>query len=139
MKCVYCGKEFEPNSNVQKYCSAECREKAYATVEGKTKICPCCGTEFKPRYPIQKYCSRQCGRRAGDAREYERRKNGYVPEPVKLIVWSPARRKCLNCGAEFVEHFSGDKFCSDDCCWNYYRYEIKLAIYKVLKDKLLCK
>ena len=140
-KCAYCGAEFEPNSSTQKYCSTECRGKAYhAPVERESKICPYCGKEFEPKYTIQKYCSRQCGKKVNSLRAL---KSALQAEGFKewepTLMWKPARRKCLNCGAEFVEHFRGDKFCSDDCCWNYYEPEVRFAIWKVLEDKFLCK
>ena len=41
--------------------------------------------------------------------------------------------KCAVCGAEYVPHFQGDKFCSDDCCWEYYPDNIKVGLMKLMQ------
>ncbi len=37
-KCLYCGKEFKPSKNVQKYCSQECYAKSRPIIEPKLKF-----------------------------------------------------------------------------------------------------
>ena len=69
-RCVFCGKYFEPNNEIQKYCSVYCRSKSYrwkrdprASPPPIKKICAVCGAEFIPvkcHSNQQKYCSFNC-------------------------------------------------------------------------------
>lgn len=74
MKCLRCGKDFEPapkNARRQKYCSRKC---ALAASNDRRRlgrnldkpplpskaICHECGEVFKPAYPAEKFCSDEC-------------------------------------------------------------------------------
>lgn len=66
--CPICGKDFEPNSKAQIYCSKQCRdvafqiqyrEKHYSSVH-ETRKCEFCGRDFIPNSSRQKYCSTKC-------------------------------------------------------------------------------
>lgn len=67
MKCKICGKEFEPVSKRNVYCSRKCYYKSvmersrggdYKTF--KPKICMNCGKEFTPKTKYQIFCSHDC-------------------------------------------------------------------------------
>ena len=79
VKCAICGKEFESCRVNAKYCSPECRSRAYsdmaleyyrrkkAGVQPKKhdyapKKCAVCGKEFKPHSSSQLTCSSECSR-----------------------------------------------------------------------------
>ena len=81
MKCQLCQSEFEPKNSLQKYCSAECREKTHSKKssinrskkrkklfeeKGNTKECLICGDIFEvtQQHRRQKYCSKKCSRKA---------------------------------------------------------------------------
>lgn len=64
-----CGKKFIPNSNVQIYCSEQCRiigtkkynqqyhKKYYIKKPFKIKVCKRCGKKYQPTGGGQKYCN----------------------------------------------------------------------------------
>ena len=59
--CSQCGKKFVPNANSQKFCSAQCREKAVRPPKNIVRKCICkgCGNMFNtPRKKT--YCSEEC-------------------------------------------------------------------------------
>ena len=79
VKCAICGNEFESSRLNAKYCSPECRARAYsdmalecyrrkkAGVQPKKhdyapKKCAVCGKEFKPHSSSQLTCSSECSR-----------------------------------------------------------------------------
>ena len=130
MKCQVCGREFEPHRRDQKYCSKKCRNK-YRNVKHEVKKCECCGREYVARAANQRFCSERC-RFLGPAQSTSRIKppKEYIPP----FAWKPARRACLKCGKEFEEHFKGDKFCSDECCLQYYRPQVKASFVNVFRD-----
>ena len=55
--CAYCGDEFLPYKNTQKYCSKACAE---ADKKKFTRVCPVCGKEFLADYASRKFCSDVC-------------------------------------------------------------------------------
>lgn len=115
MKCEYCGKEFEPRSWNQKYCSVECqqannnllRRARAAKAEPKEKTCLYCGEKFFGK-PGQKYCSRRCKEKAHMKREQEK---------LKVVK---VKKTCLNCGREYLTDDAGDSFCSTRCSLEYH-------------------
>lgn len=73
--CAKCGKEFEPVSNGQKYCSLDCGMKpnwynkkrknksvhlSDTLITTSVKNCERCGNEYTPKGNAQKYCSNKC-------------------------------------------------------------------------------
>ena len=75
MKCLRCGKDFEPAPKVarrQKYCSRKCsvaawndRQRLQRTLAKSVKllkagICHECGKSFTPSYVGEKFCSDEC-------------------------------------------------------------------------------
>ena len=61
MKCLRCGKDFEPSKyyHRQKYCSRICALAA-SNDRRRKAICHECGEVFKPAYPAEKFCSDEC-------------------------------------------------------------------------------
>ena len=60
--CPRCGKEFETESNAQKYCSAKCRRAANKYKKPKKVekyTCSWCGKDFLSERR-KKYCSKEC-------------------------------------------------------------------------------
>lgn len=60
--CPRCGKEFETESNAQKYCSAKCRRAANKQKKPKKVekyTCNWCGKDFLSERR-KKYCSKEC-------------------------------------------------------------------------------
>lgn len=62
-KCQICGKEFEKQTNYQKYCSNACKSKYRRdqAIDDVIRICECCGKEFTAnKYSKTRFCSRRC-------------------------------------------------------------------------------
>ena len=88
--CVYCGKEFNPTSNRQKFCSVECRkdfnqrEKEQLRQEERgehyyrQRKCVICGELFWPNSSRQKLCSIECRKKQHNklTLEYYHKKHG---------------------------------------------------------------
>ena len=80
VKCVICGKLFEPTSARSKYCSHKCvnaaRREHYAQGKPVKPLkmieCAICGARFQPRDARQKYCSWECGQEANRQRAHDR-------------------------------------------------------------------
>ena len=66
MKCRHCGKEFEPQTRRQKFCSCNCSIKAhyYRSHERRPDKRPCdhCGKEYVPISISSRYCSANCAK-----------------------------------------------------------------------------
>ena len=115
MKCEYCGKEFEPRSWNQKYCSEECQQANNnllmqvweAKAVPKEKTCSHCGGKFTGK-PSQKYCSRSCKEKAHQKREQEK---------LKVVK---VKKSCLNCGREYLTDDAEVCFCSTRCSLEYH-------------------
>jgi len=72
MICKWCGKEFEPKTKRDRYCSRDCRRlqdnkykneyyiKKRAEQRKPTKVCTVCGKEFVPVTHNQMICSAEC-------------------------------------------------------------------------------
>lgn len=80
--CVFCGKEFIPQSRKTLYCSRECRVYRFqkSVRERNTReladmriICIFCGKVFSPAKKFQKYCSVKCRRQYRLEHEKEER------------------------------------------------------------------
>ena len=77
MRCVICGKEFEPCKRHNLCCSVECSDKLknrrnnyrrkcirlYGKKPKKMRKCPMCGKMFEARLHNQMTCSSKCKRR----------------------------------------------------------------------------
>ncbi len=70
--CEYCGKEYYPNKNLQKYCSKECGKKGYEQMDNDRdpankaghkfymRACSVCGKMYWPGGPNSVVCSAAC-------------------------------------------------------------------------------
>ena len=106
--CEICGKEFETNLPNKKYCSPECRMRAFDETQRRYRIkagilrpekeikeCAYCGKAFTSRGSQHRFCSRKCQRASTRAQ--------------------PRVLKCAFCGKEFVAQASRHKYCSSKC------------------------
>ena len=61
-KCEYCDDSFMPASNVQRFCTVECRKDAYRHGRPRYEPKPCdtCGKEFTPKTNFATCCSQAC-------------------------------------------------------------------------------
>lgn len=147
MQCPICGKEFTPRRSDQKFCSARCRNVAKSRRYNErhrerlrppeVKTCPECGKEFVSKSRAHKFCCEDCQKKNyyknhTEHLEFARKKD--TAKRAAKVKPPPPPRKCLRCGKEFVPAFVGDKFCSDDCCWDFYPPRIRNALGKVLGE-----
>ena len=67
--CAYCGKTFQPKSQVHRYCSETCKRKFKAEqrenkresqLQNVEAVCEECKKPFTKQQPTQKFCSPQC-------------------------------------------------------------------------------
>lgn len=66
--CLECGKEFEPNTHNQIYCSKKCKDIARSRRQNLKRpnnltvkrVCVICGKEYLPNSSFQKTCSQKC-------------------------------------------------------------------------------
>lgn len=111
--CPVCGKNFEAYSGNQKYCSAQCRQKAGKKPQPnppRTVICAWCGKSFETHVPSKIYCSEAC---AGKA--WRKRQKDAKP---------PMRKTCVICGKAFETYKSRQVTCGSEECrrvqrWTY--------------------
>ena len=118
--CAYCGKPFDTENILQKYCSANCKVAATRKARKEnpdydscipSQICVICGKEFTPAdHRPQKYCSKECRYQA--IRDYNR-----IYFSTKKHSKKP--RICPVCGKEFNPVTSQAKCCSTECCLKY--------------------
>lgn len=125
-QCKKCGNDFVANSNLQEYCSKECR-----TI---TRVCEQCGNEFKRVYRRQsinqRYCSVKCvGEAKSESHEayYKRfseiHKGHIVPIEKYVGADNELTVLCLDCGKETTRRAhkyvtcrkSGCKHCGKVC------------------------
>ncbi len=111
--CAFCGKEFEPTTYNNRFCSEQCKhlghlrwERArYAAKRGplKTKICAFCGKEFLSRNSKKKYCSIKC-QIACNSKSVSR-------------MEFPTEKKCKMCGKPFLvtSHLQNHQKYCDEC------------------------
>lgn len=109
--CAFCGKEFMPRDDRQKFCSAECRIKFFnekitakkkVWLEKQTRKCDFCGKEYTPIRGNQRYCTNEC--RIEADRQAKKEANKIT-----------ATKKCEICEKEFLPTKSRQKYCSPDC------------------------
>ena len=89
--CEYCGSNFIPVKNNQKFCCDNCRINFYNDKKKKYNHCVVCGEKI-PQNRKSKYCSNECYNKA------------------HLEI-------CKECGKEFISH-SGQIYCSPECANN---------------------
>ena len=110
-KCVWCGKEYVRNSNIQLYCSKKCKNVAderikkqvyYASKYEKKLVNTClfCNKEFNTYTKGVKYCSKEC-LELGKAKKYQAKEQFL--------------RVCEHCGIQFETHIAHKKYCSEKC------------------------
>lgn len=105
--CIWCGKEFDPYSPFQKYCSDTChklRDADYTlqkSRDGKTRVCEICGNEL-PKFR-HRYCSDKCRNRSSAIREGTCLDHGLLT------------KTCVICGKEFQTYKSRKITCSEEC------------------------
>lgn len=121
--CEYCNKEFENTRKISKFCSNECKFKAYS----KKIECHCdnCGKivyRKKDEYDKNKhhFCSQKC--------HYE-----YLSSGEKEII-------CLNCGVKkIIKGYKDTKFCSHKCAMEYMAKDKKEKIINDKNRQRVCK
>lgn len=91
--CARCGQPYVPQSNRQRFCSADCR------LREPERACEQCGKVFRPsRHSSGRACSPRCG---------------------KLLMWTGWGRQreqtCRQCGVTFRPRASGAIYCSKKC------------------------
>lgn len=105
MICVYCGREFTPQSAAQKHCSIACRNiQRYGN-----RKCVVCGKIFTPRQPNQTTCSKEC-----IAERIREQKRDYRQAHTKHVDYPP--KQCVICGKTFTPRQSNYTTCSPECC-----------------------
>lgn len=92
--CQFCGEQFIPIDHTKgKFCSKKCRSLALSNPKTRIRPCPVCGREFKPKVERQQTCSRDC---------------------AAQLQWK-RHKKCIVCGQEFIGKTSQQMTCSHDC------------------------
>lgn len=130
--CPICGKTFETNHPLKKYCSHECylihakqnlkkyREEQHRLKKEKVKKCPTCGKEFKPDPPQKKYCSPECAK----AGKLERQRQWRLKHPEKVrksarrYYWKDHltyKKICPTCKKTFTTTKRNQKYCCYEC------------------------
>lgn len=106
MKCEYCGNEFKRKSPNQKFCSANCREKARRQIEIVKRKCKNCGKEFEVNSTngMKQYCSKHCCDIFNNNKRLKK-----PPKKEKVL------RKCKTCGKEFYVGTHAKLYCSEKC------------------------
>lgn len=109
-----CGQDISDRRDNAKYCSAECKRRAYsarARAALGPRICQAdgCGQDISDRQPHARYCSVRCRDRAAVARA----------KTARLHEWKP--RACQGCGVELppkrdgIGRLSRASYCSATC------------------------
>jgi len=144
--CEHCGQEYWPNSNSQKYCSSECQIQARdKRLEAKKDLrkskrelppraCVVCGEIFQPKEFHETMCSPECRkkrvrerqllyyRNVGAARQQaakQKKKEQLMRENEGHLL---GKRVCEFCGKEYWPGKAFQKYCSQYCCNEAYRY-----------------
>ena len=103
--CPRCGKEFEKESNAQKYCSAKCRRAANKhpkPMKVEKYTCDWCGKDFLSERR-KKYCSKEC-RLYANGRLKKKRKAKSKPALTLEEVAVLSREAGLSYGEYCVKH-----------------------------------
>ncbi len=115
--CQYCGKEYERNSNSQKYCSDKCRKlDYYAKFHTSSCLiclpmdyCQYCGEQYIRMDNSQKYCSDKCKNYAYNEKTFRRVEN------FRKNYQAEGKAICHYCGKEYEKKYNTQKYCSDKC------------------------
>lgn len=137
--CEYCGKEYWPTGNRQKFCCSECKEKnsrekllakryeEKGNHTFKQKECVVCGKKFWPRNGQQRVCSDECKQK--HYREYHKElyENTIAPRikaenlenKKKRLAENDGhmypKRTCEYCGKEYWPNVAHQKYCCKEC------------------------
>ena len=118
--CLYCGKEFIPRKDTQKFCSNVCNSRYYGERNKKYKTCPVCGKQCWCGSSRRVYCSDEC------------------KDKIKKPKQAKTKYYCHICGAEIK---SRSKFyCCEECRMEYERRRARENSIKDYKPKIfICK
>ena len=109
--CAYCGKEFQTESRVKKYCSKDCQvKKNNRKRKPHDKKCLYCGQIFTPDRQRALYCSTACRITA----DRERKKARQITDESKRH-WKYPPKCCTVCGKEFTPNSGNAQYCSMEC------------------------
>lgn len=160
--CKVCGKKFEQvKMGSRLYCSKRCAnyiyaERARAAYKTKRqgnvrkykrrkfivpiivpKTCKLCGKEFVPHVNNQRYCSPECRKEVNRRRfraEY-RRQREIKPFKIKRQLPLPEVSVCRCCGEKFKPSYPTEKFCSDDCRFEFFSPPLIKALVRFFRIK----
>ena len=135
--CEYCSKQFESKNDIRiKYCSEECRNKAYTGIQGLIRNCKYCNKEFQPKENSIYYCSKSCGLSGRSG------KTKYQIDLEKEKRKKELEKNCIICGSFFIAKNKASRTCSDDC-YIAYKHQLYLEYkpsedykQKLLRDKI---
>jgi len=116
-ECEQCGRRFNPNRRLQRFCSRKCAvrgrrgPRARASADKYNIQCEYCGRPaYRKPYLLAKnkfcFCSVRC------ANLYKRERYAGVKNPNYQSV---PPKKCLECGTQFFSYASTRKYCSPKC------------------------
>lgn len=113
--CEYCGNVFEASRKTTRFCSNECRNKAYnekrvykSQAVRQERFCKTCGVKFVSRNDKHIYCTRQCGKKyRGIGRRYTSSRDERLKEAVEYnkavnlhTLIKRDNNKCMICGCD---------------------------------------
>ena len=136
-ECLFCNAAFEQKRKTQVFCSAACRVKYNLQKKAESsppkpkkepkppkvketlpeRTCDCCGQKFTPGRKNQRFCCFEC------SKNYNTWYNGMAKSGVPLSQYLAdhdfkgglGKRKCIQCGKEFVATTPEQKYCSKEC------------------------
>jgi very-short-patch-repair endonuclease len=119
-KCEFCGKEFYPSADTQRFCTVSCANE-WQSRNKSTHTCKTCGNEFRlspsktKDSPYERmYCSIGCYH---DHPETKKRMAKMVADQQKMLCSSIEKigyEILDSIGIEYIrQHLIGDKFCVD--------------------------
>ena len=88
--------------------------------------CVICGKEFTSHIRNKITCSPECSRKNNrqKAKLYmRRRKQGDIAPSRPPRPFQPKPYECKNCGKTFTTSYLGEKFCSDECRFQFFGFE----------------
>ena len=126
--CAYCGNEFYPKNNIQKYCNDTCsykrkkeeKQKKYQASQSEKEFpiikCNYCEKEFEQKHKLTMYCSNKCRNKHSK----EHNKNNNIKKEAKITPKKEKKQKnrtktCLFCGTEFEADHLSKQYCSETC------------------------
>ena len=113
--CEYCGKEFETDREIKRFCCRQCKEKSKQSRKCKgirldnieyTKVCSVCNTEFVTTHQDKKYCSKKCKNKV----MYQKNKGKYTYVSTKVYHYT-YNLICKTCGKPFEASAKNTKYC----------------------------